>query len=126
MRHFPILSFFLSSSSSSSSYYYYYFIIIIIFCGGGSKLSIMIATLKKNRMEQPPPPPHPLENKNDLPKSHNMPFFGGRWGELMKSYCCLFCQKIALHKLKTGKDVLRGVPLLDFYRLRLLLSGQTM
>ena len=85
----------------------------------------MIATLKKNRMEQPSPPPHPPENKDDLRNSHNMPFIWGRRGELMKSFC-LFCQKTALHNLKTGKDVLRGVPLLDFLVIRLLLSGQTM
>ena len=43
----------------------------------------------------------------------------------MKSFC-LFWQKTALHNLKTGKDVLRGVPLLDFHGIRLLLSGHTM
>ena len=43
----------------------------------------------------------------------------------MKSFC-LFCQKTALHNLKTRKDVLRGVPLLDFHGIRLLRSGQTM
>ena len=43
----------------------------------------------------------------------------------MKSFC-LFWQKPALHNLKTGKDVLRGVPLLDFHGIRLLLSGHTM
>ena len=85
----------------------------------------MIATLKKNRMEQPPPPPPPPENKDDLRNSHNMPFIWGEMGELMKRFC-LFCQKTALRNLKTGKDVLRGVPLLDFHVIRLLLSGQTM
>ena len=103
----------------------YLFIIIIFFWGGGRpKLSIMIATLKKNRIERPPPP-HPPENKDELRKWHNMLFIWGRWGELMKTFC-LFCQKTALHNLKTRKDVLRGVPLLDFYGIRLLLSGQTM
>ena len=87
----------------------YLFIIIIIqlFFLGGSKLSIMIATLKKNRTKQPPT--HPPESKDELRKSHNLPFIWGRWGELMKSFC-LFCQKTALHNLKTGKDVLVGSP----------------
>ena len=87
MRHFPILSFFL------------YLLLLLFFLegrGGGSKLSIMIGALKRNRTEQPPPPrPNLPENKDELRKSHNMPFIWGRWGELMKSFC-LFCQKIAL------------------------------
>ena len=53
-------------------YYYYYFFL----GGGGSKLSIMIATLKKNRTKQPPT--HPPENKDELRKSQNMPWF--IWG----------------------------------------------
>ena len=60
-------------------YNYYYLLFLGGGGGGGSKLSIMIATLKKNRIEQPPPP-HPPENKDELRKSHNMPFIWGRWG----------------------------------------------
>ena len=59
-----------------SHYLFIYLFIIFFFLGGGSKLFIMIATLKKIGMEQPPP--HPPENKNDLRKSHNMPFIWGR------------------------------------------------
>ena len=64
-------------------YFIYLFIIVIIIIiiiffwgGGGSKLSIMIATLKKNRTKQPPT--HPPENKDELRKSQNMPWF--IWG----------------------------------------------
>ena len=53
-----------------SIYYYYYFF------WEGSELSIMIATLKKNRTKQPPT--HPPENKDELRKSQNMPWF--IWG----------------------------------------------
>ena len=103
----------------------YLFMLFIFFSlGGGLNYPSWLQPWK--RIEWNTPLPHLPENKDELRISHNMPFIWGRWWELMKRFCVLFCQKTALRNLKTGKDVLRGVPLLDFYGIRLLLSGQTM
>ena len=100
MRHFPII-------------YLLLLLFYLFFLGGGgrgSKLSIMIATLKKNSMEQPPHPPIPLENKNELRKSHNMPFIWGRWGVNEKFLSIL--SKTALHQVENGKGCSSWGPLI--------------
>ena len=61
------------------------FIIVIIFFvgGGGGSLNYPSWLQPWKRIEwNSPSRPHPPENKDDLRKSHNMPFIWGRWGEL--------------------------------------------
>ena len=72
MRHFPILYLFITIIIIIIIILFIY-LLLLFFFWEGSELSIMIATLKKNRTKQPPT--HPPENKDELRKSQNMPWF---------------------------------------------------